>query len=163
MYTFIYDKAKSLRLTQNTRLLQNSLGLAIRKSRVAVVEQTKAPLSKAVTYHERPFFKRNAWVKVVFPREKDSFHSGSSLQKGAFIIGYGFSRIFFTGCCSGSNSVSTKVHYHYSENLKIMAYNKPANSKSTHFDFCTCILNVYEKDHSYVNEYKIDFSSKDLL
>ena len=42
--------------------------------------------AKAITYYERPFLREMPEWKLSFPPEKDSLHSGISLQKGAFIV-----------------------------------------------------------------------------
>ena len=53
-----------------------------------ILRDSLAECTKTITYHRRLFLERDAWVKAV-SREKDSFHSGISLQKGMSVVGYG--------------------------------------------------------------------------
>ena len=42
-------------------------------------------------YYELPFWREMPERKLSFSLEEDSFHSGISLQKGAFIVSFSFS------------------------------------------------------------------------
>ena len=61
-------------------MLKESKREGISKGLVIIQPYDRSLASKTIMYNEFPFLKR----------EKDSVHSGISLQKGAFVVHYGF-------------------------------------------------------------------------